>query len=153
MSMMASMRKRSALPPYEDRLRAAIAHYWQTLDQQAARQSGRDADRGRRSAVTGGKQMDGFCNLVNYIVTENGLPEASIFVRDRREIPGYFRPTKEWDLIVIHERHLVVAIEFKSQRGPSFGNNFNNRTEEALGNPWRSFSLKRLVATLAPPWR
>lgn len=24
-------------------------------------------------------------------------------------------------------------MEFKSQRGPSFGNNFNNRTEEALG--------------------
>jgi type-2 restriction enzyme paeR7I len=28
---------------------------------------------------------------------------------------------------------LVAAMEFKSQRGPSFGNNFNNRTEEALG--------------------
>ena len=28
---------------------------------------------------------------------------------------------------------LVIAIEFKSQVGPSFGNNFNNRTEEAMG--------------------
>ena len=27
---------------------------------------------------------------------------------------------------------LVAAMEFKSQRGPSFGNNFNNRTEETL---------------------
>jgi hypothetical protein len=25
-------------------------------------------------------------------------------------------------------------MEFKSQIGPSFGNNFNNRTEEALGS-------------------
>lgn len=29
---------------------------------------------------------------------------------------------------------LVAVIEFKAQVGPSFGNNFNNRTEEALGN-------------------
>jgi len=28
----------------------------------------------------------------------------------------------------------LCPIEFKSQVGPSFGNNFNNRTEEALGN-------------------
>jgi hypothetical protein len=122
------------LPPFEDRVREAVAHYWTTLDQQAARQSRRDADRGRRAAVTGGKQMDGFCKLVRDLLITNRLPEASIFLRDRREIPGYFRPTKEWDMLVIHQKHLVAAIEFKSQRGPSFGNNFNNRTEEALGN-------------------
>lgn len=29
---------------------------------------------------------------------------------------------------------LAAAIEFKSQVGPSFGNNFNNRVSEALGN-------------------
>jgi hypothetical protein len=28
----------------------------------------------------------------------------------------------------------LAALEFKSQVGPSFGNNFNNRTEEALGS-------------------
>lgn len=28
---------------------------------------------------------------------------------------------------------LIAALEFKSQVGPSFGNNFNNRTEEAIG--------------------
>ena len=27
-----------------------------------------------------------------------------------------------------------LGVEFKSQVGPSFGNNFNNRTEEALGS-------------------
>lgn len=38
--------------------------------------------------------------------------------------------------------HLVAAIELKSQVGPSFGNNFNNRTEEAIGNAvdvWRAY--------------
>ena len=34
---------------------------------------------------------------------------------------------------MIHKGHLVAAIELKSQVGPSFGNNFNNRTEEAIG--------------------
>ncbi|MEE4605477.1 MAG: PaeR7I family type II restriction endonuclease, partial [Desulfobacteraceae bacterium] len=48
-------------------------------------------------------------------------------------MPGYFRPTKLWDLLVMNEGRLVAALEFKSQVGPSFGNNFNNRTEEALG--------------------
>jgi hypothetical protein len=36
--------------------------------------------------------------------------------------------------VIVHERELLAAIEFKSQIGPSFGNNFNNRTEEALGS-------------------
>ena len=29
---------------------------------------------------------------------------------------------------------MVAVIEVKAQVGPSFGNNFNNRAEEALGN-------------------
>ena len=37
---------------------------------------------------------------------------------------------------------LLVALEAKSQVGPSFGNNFNNRTEEAMGSAldlWTAF--------------
>lgn len=34
---------------------------------------------------------------------------------------------------MIHQGELIAAIELKSQVGPSFGNNFNNRTEEAIG--------------------
>lgn len=48
-------------------------------------------------------------------------------------LPGYFRPTKLWDLLVVNEGRLVAALEFKSHVGPSFGNNFNNRKEEAIG--------------------
>src|SRR5690606_14612766 len=50
------------------------------------------------------------------------------------ELPGWFRAEKKWDLVIVHKGELVVAVEFKSQVGPSFGNNFNNRTEEALGS-------------------
>ena len=48
-------------------------------------------------------------------------------------LPGYFRPTKLWDLLVIDCGRLIAALEFKSHVGPSFGNNFNNRAEEAIG--------------------
>jgi hypothetical protein len=62
------------------------------------------------------------------------LPNAQIH-RQRAvlTLPGFFRPTKLWDLLVIHQGRLVAALEFKSHVGPSFGNNFNNRTEEAIG--------------------
>ena len=36
-------------------------------------------------------------------------------------------------MLVIKDRRLIAALELKSQVGPSFGSNFNNRTEEALG--------------------
>ena len=92
------------------------------------------ADQGERAGVTAGKNMDGFVALVLDIVRANGLAHADIY-RQRAvlTLPGYFRPTKLWDLLVIHKGELIAAIELKSQVGPSFGNNFNNRTEEAIG--------------------
>ncbi|HEX3697003.1 MAG TPA: PaeR7I family type II restriction endonuclease, partial [Polyangia bacterium] len=96
------------VPTFESRLNAAIAHYWKALDAQAAKQGeSKTSDRGRRAAVTGGKQMDGFCKLVNWLLLENGLGEASIYVHEKRQIPGFFRPTKDWDMLVVHEGHLV----------------------------------------------
>ena len=43
---------------------------------------------------------------------------------------------------MIYKGELIAAIELKSQVGPSFGNNFNNRTEEAIGTAhdlWTAF--------------
>lgn len=114
-------------------LKKAVAHYWKTLDAQALRQKDGDADRGRRASVTGGKQMDGFCTLIQHLLRNNGLKDGHIYLESKLELPGFFRPTKEWDMLVVHDGTLLAAMEFKSQRGPSFGNNFNNRTEEAVG--------------------
>lgn len=36
-------------------------------------------------------------------------------------------------MLLMSNGRLVAAMELKSQVGPSFGNNFNNRTEEAIG--------------------
>ena len=78
--------------------------------------------------------MDGFSNLVAELLVEVGVPELAINRKKNVGLPGYFRPTKEWDLLVVLEGNLLASIEFKSQVGPSFGNNYNNRTEEALGS-------------------
>jgi hypothetical protein len=65
---------------------------------------------------------------------EAGLSKASVHWNNKLELPGYYRPEKCCDLIVVVDGRLLAIIEFKAQVGPSFGNNFNNRTEEALGN-------------------
>jgi hypothetical protein len=78
--------------------------------------------------------MDGFITLIQDVIRGNGLTDAHIMMGRRVLcLPGFFRPAKLWDLLVINRGRLVAALELKSQVGPSFGNNFNNRTEEALG--------------------
>jgi hypothetical protein len=129
-----------------DRTAKAVSHYWQTRSAQRKKQeAGGRADQGLRSAVTGGAQMDGFIDLFTELVTLAGIPENCIFRKRAVELPGFFRPTKEWDLLVVRERTLIAAVEAKSQVGPSFGNNFNNRTEEAIGSAidlWTAFREK-----------
>lgn len=123
------------LADYERQSREAVMAFWGNREK--ARQKQIEAgkvDAGERAGVTAGKNMDGFIALIIDLVHANGLSHAQIH-RDRAVVtlPGYFRPTKLWDLLVIHEGRLIAAIELKSQVGPSFGNNFNNRTEEAIG--------------------
>lgn len=132
----------------------AIAHYWQTRQIQFQKQtkSGK-TDQGTRSAVTGGAQMDGFIRLIGDLIIEAGADESNIFYNRHLELPGFFRPTKEWDLLMVRDNQLILAIEVKSQVGPSFGNNFNNRTEEALGSAldlWTAYREGAYNKTIKP---
>lgn len=123
------------LADYERKARDATKAFWGNRELARLKQieSGK-ADQGERAGVTAGKNMDGFLALLIDIVKANGLKGAVIHEqRAVLTLPGYFRPTKLWDVLVMHEKRLVAAIELKSQVGPSFGNNFNNRTEEAIG--------------------
>jgi hypothetical protein len=69
-------------------------------------------------------------------------------------LPGFYRAEKSWDLVVVADGTLLAVIEFKAQVGPSFGNNFNNRTEEALGNATDLWAAYREGAfrPSARPW-
>lgn len=94
------------LAEYKKKAHQAVKEFWGNREEAKARQiaSGR-ADQGERSGVTSGKNMDGFLSLIIDIIRLNGLDGAQI--------------------------HINRAM-LKSQVG-SFGNNFNNRTEEAIG--------------------
>jgi len=92
------------------------------------------ADAGNRGAVTGGGHMGALELLVTDILIECGIEKSEISTKSRLELPGYYRPEKMWDLVVVSKKQLVLAIEFKSQVG-SVGKNINNRIEEALGSP------------------
>jgi hypothetical protein len=137
-----------------DRTSKAVAHYWQTrADQRMKQESGEKADQGLRSAVTGGAQMDRFIDLFTEIATGAGISANCVFRKKTVELPGFFRPTKEWDFLIIHDRTLIAAIEAKSQVGPTFGNNFNNRTEEAMGSAldlWTAFRERAYLESPLP---
>lgn len=122
-------------PEIDERLRAAIKHFWSTRETQAQKQGAASGskDAGARSAVTGGAQMNGFVNLVRDLLCESGLPKAHVYCEKYVELPGWYRPEKKWDLLIVSDGMLLAGIEFKSQVG-SFGNNYNNRTEEAIGS-------------------
>jgi hypothetical protein len=124
------------MSPLDNQVRAAVRYFWRTRRSQSRSQGAKTKikDAGDRAAVTGGKQMDAFVDLLCRLLTESGVPDACIFRNRRVELPGWFRAEKQWDLIVKVADQLVAVLELKSQIGPSFGNNFNNRTEEALGS-------------------
>lgn len=118
-----------------DRLASlGIKQFWTGRSSALQNEEGRSQG-GERAAVLGGKNLDGFHAMIEAIVRRNGLPDAAIHTDSRPllTLPGYFRPTKLWDVLVIDDGKLVAAIELKSHVGPSFGNNFNNRAEEAIG--------------------
>jgi hypothetical protein len=135
-------------------LKKAIAFYWQTRDAQGKKQKENGAsDQGSRSAVTGGAQMNGIIQLLSEIILESGIPQDCIFHKQFLQLPGFFRPTKEWDLLVVKNGQLLLALEAKSQVGPSFGNNFNNRTEEAMGSAldlWTAYREGAFNSTIKP---
>lgn len=132
------------LADYERKARDATMAFWGNRAKalEAKKEAG-TLDVGERGAVTAGNTMDGFAAMMIDIVEANGLKSFQVHrQRGVLTLPGFFRPTKLWDILVIHQDRLVAALEMKSQVGPSFGNNANNRAEEAIGTAhdfWTAF--------------
>jgi Restriction endonuclease XhoI len=142
-------------PDLEKALRHAIKHFWTTRKAQSHKQGSKTGSRdaGERTAVTGGRQMDGFISLVRDYLCRHGLPKTQVYCEKRIELPGWYRAEKQWDLLVVEDGQFLAGIEFKSQVG-SFGNNFNNRTEEAIGSACDLWAAYREGAfkPSARPW-
>jgi hypothetical protein len=140
----------------DKRVGKAIRLFWSVRDKQSKAQGSKsgEKDAGLRAAVTGGKHLDGFTEICRDLFIEAGVQEPHVYWQNKKELPGYYRAEKNWDLIVVAEEQLLAVIEFKAQVGPSFGNNFNNRTEEALGNATDLWAAYREGAfkPSARPW-
>jgi hypothetical protein len=138
----------------DKRLQEAVQSYWDARAKNKEKQvEGGKIDAGTRGEVTGGTQMGAMEVLVADILAEAGLEKLDVKTRTALELPGYYRSEKKWDLIVVSNGQLVTAMEFKSQVGPSFGNNFNNRSEEAIGSAtdiWVAYREGRFGKTPAP---
>ncbi len=114
---------------FDEKVSLAVVEFWLGRGSSTRRMQG-----GTRDGVLAGKNMDGFVRLVAHVATHCGLESSAIRTRKSDLVlPGFFRATKNWDVLVIHKSRLLAVFEFKSQVG-SFGNNFNNRSEEVIGS-------------------
>ncbi|MCY3790287.1 MAG: restriction endonuclease [Gemmatimonadetes bacterium] len=143
----------SHLPDYSDSVRVAVAEYWDVRRSQADESENRGVfNTGIRSEVTGGRHLDALHELVVSVFVDAGIPAKLIDVK-RRPIAGYFRRDKSWDIVVMVADRVVGIIELKSMAGSSPGQNYNNRTDEALGQAvdvWKA--VEREIITPLRPW-
>lgn len=131
-------------------LRDAVEYFWRSRRRYEGTES--VAFAGRRQEVVGARHFDEFLQTLRELLISADVPDDSIhFRRSLTNLPGYFRATKMWDLLVVKDQELQAVIELKAQVGPSFGNNANNRAEEALGNAVDLWTAYREGAYLANP--
>jgi len=116
-----------------DRISGAL-HYWvstRAAQAQKAALAGRQQG-GTRDAVTGGKHLDGFADLLHEEIAATGRTGVTNLGNRQATVAGYYRVSKSWDLLVLEGGVPLLAVEFKSMVG-SEGKNLNNRIDEAIG--------------------
>jgi hypothetical protein len=124
------------IPDLDRRFRDAVQFFWDARARQADEQAQRGSiDAGTRGAVTGGTQMGAIDVLITDILLGAGLDRLHVHTGTALELPGYYRPEKQWDLLVVADGQLVLAIELKSHVGPSFGNNTTTASRRLSGTP------------------
>ena len=117
------------------KMKDALLHMYKNLDEAGTRQAERGVhDQGERSKVTGGKHMNPVAEVIRQDLIAGGYEENDVYYKNCcLRLPGWFRPSKDWDLLAFGGEELLAAVELKSINS-SFGNNANNRSEESLGS-------------------
>ena len=154
-------------PAETDLFKSAIKHWWESKKGAKTKKS----QGGTRDVNLHGKTMDGFAATIrDFLIGLNVKPEhifsGGHLTKTPSILPSFFRPSKNWDLIVVGasrfhpaqedkgEPVLYAALEFKSQ-DKSIGNNQNNRLEESLGNAidfWKTYENSGFEHLLPRPW-
>jgi len=140
-----------SVPDYEPAFKVAINEFWAIKGSQQAKADGAGSAEGTSGSVRAGKHMDPFEDLIRQVVTDAGVvpdepPGEKIY------LPGFYRETKSWDVVLQYRGHALAIVEAKSQ-GSSLANNFNNRVEEAIGQAadvWKSHERDLLVSEMRP---
>ncbi|WP_328465254.1 PaeR7I family type II restriction endonuclease [Streptomyces sp. NBC_00448] len=115
------------------RVDLALRGWIDTRIEQALRSNSTgNAQDGNRPAVTGGKHLNAIDRLVQDELAATGARGLELRVARSAVLPGYYRPTKAWDLLVLQHGEPVLAVEYKSMSG-SEGKNLNNRADEVFG--------------------
>ena len=98
-----------------DDLVDALTAYWgrKTLQLESSRIANA-VGAGTAGSVRGGKQFDPVAALVAKFFSEAGFPASSIRINRGVDLPGYFRPSKQWDVVVVLNGILVAAFELKA---------------------------------------
>ena len=52
--------------------------------------------------------MDGFIDLLKKVAIDAGVPAKNI-ITDRNYLPGYFRSSKDWDMLIIAPTGKLIA--------------------------------------------
>jgi len=86
------------LEGYKERVSEAVKSFWNV----------RSTD-----GVRSGKTLDAFVDLLTWVVHINGLPEAVVVTGRQAQLPGFFRPTKSWDVVIMNHG------KFSSERKPT----------------------------------
>ncbi|EAR23722.1 hypothetical protein A20C1_03518 [marine actinobacterium PHSC20C1] len=114
-----------------DEVQSLLVDFWEhknEADRRQKEEGKKDAGAQARNA----RHMKKLGTFVRQMFVNAGLSEADVMVNG--VIPGYFRRSKNWDVVATYKGQLVALVELKSQVG-SNDSNGNNRIEEALGNP------------------
>lgn len=142
----------------QDEVRDAVVNFWESRAADDEDEEAAPAQEGHRDEVISDSHMAEFGAILYEKLRETGLPETAIgtdgdLTDQTTDLPGYFRPAKDWDLVVVQDGHLIAAVEFKSQAS-SYGNNWNNRVEEAIGNAWdlRTAIDEGVIESPVRPW-
>jgi Restriction endonuclease XhoI len=108
------------MPFSDDEIAAAVRDFWT----------------GRATETQSAKHDKAFLKLIADELTSLGWPAhiALSFSDKEAVVSGHFRVAKSWDIVCRDTENIPrICVEFKSQVD-SYGNNENNRYEEALGS-------------------
>lgn len=127
--------------PSDSEIEPLLANWW--LEKNLA--VGRLADAGKSdigAQARNARHMQSTAAFVRQMFINAGLDERDVTVD--AVIPGYYRRSKNWDVVAMHRGQLVGVVELKSQeRSP--GNNANNRIEEAVGSAVDAHAVQELT--------